>query len=69
MKKIAFLMAGDATFGCMSMGFLMVEERLGDALVVPVVNPVKAAVKTAEMLVELGVTHSKLVYPVPSLRR
>lgn len=61
--------AGAVTFGCMSMGFLMVDERLGDALGVPVVNPVKAAVKTAEMLVELGVTHSKLAYPVPpSLR-
>ncbi len=61
--------AGAVTFGCMSMGFLMVDERLGEALGVPVVNPVKAAVKTAEMLVELGVTHSKLVYPVPpSLR-
>ena len=61
--------AGAVTFGCMSMGFLMVDERLGEAIGVPVVNPVKAAVKTAEMLVELGITHSKRVYPVPpSLR-
>jgi allantoin racemase len=57
--------AGAVTFGCMSMGFLMVDERLSEAIGVPVVNPVKAAVKTAEMLVELGITHSKLVYPLP----
>ncbi len=57
--------AGAVTFGCMSMGFLMVDKRLSDALGVPVVNPVKAAVKTAEMLVELGVTHSKRAYPIP----
>jgi Asp/Glu/hydantoin racemase len=48
----------------------MIDERLSEAIDVPGVNPVKAAAKTAEMLVEMGVTHSKLVYPVPpSLRK
>jgi len=49
----------------MSMGFLMVDEKLSEEIGVPAVNPVKVAVKTAEMLIDLGITHSKLTYPVP----
>ncbi len=61
--------AASVTFGCMSMGFLMVDEKLSDEIGVPVVNPVKAAVKTAETLIDLGLTHSKRAYPIPpSLR-
>jgi allantoin racemase len=58
------------TFGCMSMGFLMVDEMLTKEIGVPVVNPVKTAVKTAELYIDLGLTHSKLMYPIPpSLRK
>ena len=61
--------ACSVTYGCMSMGFLMVDERLTEEIGVPAVNPVKAAVKTAETLIDLGLTHSKRAYPVPpSLR-
>lgn len=61
--------AASVTFGCMSMGFLMVDEKLSEDIGVPVVNPVKVAVKTAETLIDLGITHSKKTYPVPpSLR-
>jgi allantoin racemase len=61
--------AASVTFGCMSMGFLMVDEKLTEDIGVPAVNPVKVAVKTAETLIDLGLTHSKRVYPVPpSLR-
>jgi allantoin racemase len=51
--------------GCMSMGFLGVAEDLEKRLEIPVVNPVGAALKTAEMLVALGLTHSRLAYPTP----
>ena len=62
--------ACSVTYGCMSMGFLMVDERLTEEIGVPAVNPVKAAVKMAETLIDLGLTHSKGAYPVPpSLRR
>ena len=62
--------ACSVTYGCMSMGFLMVDERLTEEIGVPAVNPVKAAVKMAETLIDLGMTHSKRAYPVPpSLRR
>jgi allantoin racemase len=57
--------AASVTFGCMSMGFLMVDEKLSEEIGVPVVNPVKAAVKTAETLIDLGLTHSKRAYPIP----
>ncbi len=61
--------AASVTFGCMSMGFLMVDEKLTEYIGVPAVNPVKVAVKTAETLIDLGLTHSKRAYPVPpSLR-
>jgi allantoin racemase len=62
--------ANSLTFGCMSMGFLMVDEYLTEEIGVPVVNPVKAAVKMAELYIDLGLTHSRLVYPTPpSLRK
>ncbi len=57
--------AASVTFGCMSMGFLMVDEKLTEDIGVPAVNPVKVAVKTAETLIDLGITHSKRAYPVP----
>ncbi len=61
--------ASSVTYGCMSMGFLMVDDKLSEEIGVPAVNPVKAAVKTAETLIDLGLTHSKRAYPVPpSLR-
>ena len=62
--------ACSVTYGCMSMGFLMIDERLTEEIGVPAVNPVKAAVKMAETLIDLSITHSKRAYPVPpSLRR
>lgn len=61
--------ACSVTYGCMSMGFLMVDGELTEAIGVPAVNPVKVAVRTAETLIDLEITHSKLAYPVPpSLR-
>jgi len=62
--------ASSVTYGCMSIGFLMVDERLSKEIGVPAVNPVKVAVKAAEMFIDLGLTHSKLAYPIPpSLRK
>jgi allantoin racemase len=62
--------AASVTYGCMSMGFLMVDEELTAEIGVPAVNPVKTSVKAAETLIDLGITHSKLAYPIPpSLRQ
>ena len=51
--------------GCMSMAFLGVSERLSDEVGVPVLNPARTALKTAEGLVSAGLAHSKRAYPVP----
>ncbi|MGD2142280.1 MAG: aspartate/glutamate racemase family protein [Candidatus Bathyarchaeota archaeon] len=57
--------AASVTYGCMSMGFLMIDEKLSEEIGIPAVNPVKAAVKTAEIMLDMGITHSKRAYPVP----
>jgi allantoin racemase len=51
--------------GCMSMGFLGLTDELQKRIEVPVVNPVVAALKTAEMLIAMGLSHSKAAYPMP----
>ncbi len=51
--------------GCMSMGFVGVSEDLQKRLEIPVVNPVAAALKTAETMVALGLAQSRLAYPTP----
>lgn len=51
--------------GCMSMGFLGITDDLQKRLDVPVVNPVTAALKTTEALVSMGLSHSKVAYPMP----
>jgi allantoin racemase len=51
--------------GCMSMAFMGVERELSDRLGVPVVNPVLAALKTAEMLVAFGLAHARTAWPSP----
>jgi allantoin racemase len=52
--------------GCMSMAFLPgICEDLGKRAGVPVVNPVIAALKTAEALVAMKLSHSKAAWPPP----
>jgi allantoin racemase len=52
--------------GCMSMAFLPgICESLSDRLDVPVVNPVTAGLKTAEMMVVMKLAQSKVAYPLP----
>ncbi len=54
------------TYGCMSMSFLDMDKRLEAELNVPFVNPVKIAVRIAEMYIDLGIKHSKITFPTPS---
>ncbi len=52
--------------GCMSMAFLPgICEELGHRVGVPVVNPVIAALKTAEAVVGMKLSHSKAAWPLP----
>jgi allantoin racemase len=51
--------------GCMSMAFMGVDRELSDRLDVPVVNPVLAALKTSEMMLDLKLSHSRTAWPSP----
>src|SRR5262245_40961255 len=52
--------------GCMSMAFLPgICQALGDRVGVPVVNPVIAALKTAEAVTSMQLAHSKAAWPRP----
>jgi allantoin racemase len=52
--------------GCMSLAFLDVTAHLEQELGVPVVNPARAALHTAEMLARTQLTHSQRTYPQPA---
>jgi allantoin racemase len=51
--------------GCMSMAFLGLTSDIEDRIGVPVVSPVIAALKTAEMMLSHAVTHSRIGWPAP----
>jgi allantoin racemase len=51
--------------GCMSMAFMGVDRELSDRLSVPVVNPVLAALKTTETMLDLNLSHSRTAWPSP----
>lgn len=51
--------------GCMSMGFLDVAEQMTAELGVPVINPSRAGLHTAEMTVAQGLRHSRRAYMTP----
>ena len=53
-------------FGCMTMSFLDMGDEIGAEVGVPVVNAGKAALKQAEMLVSMGLAHSKKAWPTPA---
>lgn len=54
------------TLECMSLGFQNVDKKLQEKLGVQVLNPVKVAVKMAELLVDLRLSHSKKVFKKPN---
>ena len=51
--------------GCMSMAFMGLERELSDRLAAPVVSPVLAALKTAELMLDMGVSHARTAWPSP----
>lgn len=51
--------------GCMTMAFLQISEAVQAELAVPVVNPALAALKTAEALVSMNLSHSKRAFLFP----
>jgi len=55
--------------GCMSMAFLPgICDELGNRVGAPVLNPVIAALKTAEAVAGMKLSHSKAAWPLPKLQ-
>lgn len=52
-------------FGCMTMSFLDMSEEISASVGVPFVNAGKAALKQAESLVSMGLSHSKTAFATP----
>jgi allantoin racemase len=55
--------AGCVVLGCMSMAFLMVDDIIEKKSGLPIVNPLKISIKTAETFVDLKLKHSRITYP------
>ena len=55
--------------GCMSMAFHDITAEIQNKLKIPVINPVKASLLCAENLVKMGISHSKIAYPTPSIKK
>jgi len=60
--------AGCAVLGCMSMAFQTMDTSW-DAVGIPVINPLKIAIKTAESFVDLGAKHSRITYPAADFEK
>ncbi|MHA2264007.1 MAG: aspartate/glutamate racemase family protein [Candidatus Thorarchaeota archaeon] len=60
--------AGSVVLGCMSMAFNLVDEVVENPAL-PIVNPLKVAIKTAETFVDLGMQHSKVTYPAADFKK
>jgi allantoin racemase len=60
--------AGCVVLGCMSMAFRTVNTSW-DNVGIPVVNPLKVAIKTAEIFVDLGAQHSRITYPAADFEK
>ena len=52
-------------FGCMTMSFLDMSDEISASVGVPFVNAGKAALKQAETLVSMGLSHSKTAFATP----
>lgn len=53
-------------FGCMTMSFLDLADEISAAVGVPAVNAGMAALKHAETLVSMRLSHSKTAFPLPA---
>lgn len=55
--------AGSVVLGCMSMAFLLIDDIVERKVGIPIINPLKIAIKTAELFSELKAKHSRITYP------
>lgn len=61
--------ASTILLGCMSMAYMLIDEKVKDIIDIPIINPAKVAVCTAEIMTSLGLKHSIYAYPKPNLEK
>jgi allantoin racemase len=59
--------ASTILLGCMSMAYMLIDEKVKDIIDIPIINPAKVSVCTAEVMISLGLKHSIYTYPKPNL--
>lgn len=59
--------ASTILLGCMSEAFLLADEKMDSKI--PVINPAKAALRMAELFVNMGLEHSPISYPTPDIEK
>jgi len=55
--------------GCMSMAFLLLDEKIEEDPDIPIINPAKVAIKAAELRASLGIRQSRISYPLPNIEK
>ncbi len=61
--------AGCIVLGCMSLAFLMLDDIIEKRTDIPIVNPLKTSIKTAEAFIDLNLMHSRITYPEADLAK
>jgi allantoin racemase len=55
--------AGSVILGCMSLAFLLLDDKVEQEVGIPIINPLKTAIKIAEVFVDIKARHSRITYP------
>lgn len=61
--------ASTILLGCMSMAYMLIDEKVKEMIDIPIINPAKVSVCTAEIMMSLGLKHSRYAYPKPNLKK
>lgn len=61
--------ASTILLGCMSMAYMLIDEKVRNIIDIPVINPAKVSICTAEAMMSLSLKHSIYAYPKPNLKK
>ena len=61
--------ASTVLMGCMSMAYMLMDEKVKEYTDIPVINPAKVAVCTAEVMMSLKLKHSPYAFPRPNMEK
>lgn len=61
--------ASTILLGCMSMAFMLIEGKVKETINIPIINPAKVSICTAEVMMFTGLKHSVYAYPKPNFKK